>query len=163
MDKKPGGGIVGLVIGWPYLWFKILPSFMLGMAAHAFKDTLPRSRALLIALTTTAVAAANLSPHLANLVVAPALAYAIFYFAFSQAMRFHGAAQWGDFSYGTYLYAFTIQQIGERAEVGHPLGKIRDFIGAGRPRRERQQDRPRALDIEGHRNGHGATLRRVRD
>jgi hypothetical protein len=31
LDKKPGGGIVAFVIGWPYLWFKILPSFLLGM------------------------------------------------------------------------------------------------------------------------------------
>jgi peptidoglycan/LPS O-acetylase OafA/YrhL len=45
------------------------------------------------------------------LAIAPALAYATFYFAFSRSISQHEAARWGDFSYGTYLYAFPIQQM----------------------------------------------------
>ena len=111
LDKKPGGGIIGLVIGWPYLWFKILPSFLFGMVAYAFRDRLPRSRIIIAGLSTLALAACHLNAHLANLVFAPALAYATFYFAFSGSLRLHAAAGWGDFSYGTYLYAFPAQQI----------------------------------------------------
>ena len=111
MDKKPGGGIVGLIIGWPYMWFKILPSFMLGMAGYAFRDVLPRRRGVLIVLVVAAAIAAHSNQHMANLLVAPALAYCLFYFAFSPTLQLHGAAKWGDFSYGTYLYAFPIQQM----------------------------------------------------
>jgi peptidoglycan/LPS O-acetylase OafA/YrhL len=37
--------------------------------------------------------------------------YMLFYIAFSRSIRCYGAAKYGDFSYGTYLYAFPIQQL----------------------------------------------------
>lgn len=111
LGKKPGGGIIGLIIGWPYGWFVILPSFLLGMAILSFRDALPRSRALLCGLTFTAILSSWLSPHLADLLVAPALAYATFYFSFNSSVTLGGLTRWGDFSYGTYLYAFPIQQM----------------------------------------------------
>jgi peptidoglycan/LPS O-acetylase OafA/YrhL len=111
LDKKPGGGLVGLVIGWPYLWFAILPSFLLGMVAYSFQEFIPKSRLLLAVLVLTALSIAHLNHHLAHLLVAPTLAYGTFYAAFSTSVRVYGAARWGDFSYGTYLYAFPIQQM----------------------------------------------------
>src|SRR5262249_43382157 len=111
LDKKPGGGFIGYVVGWPYLWFKILPSFLLGSVVYVFQDSLPRNLALLSSLVVLVVVACNYSAHLANLLFAPALAYATFYFAFDRGIRLHRAAEFGDFSYGTYLYAFPVQQI----------------------------------------------------
>ena len=29
--RKPGGGLVGLIIGWPYEWFIVLPCFLAGV------------------------------------------------------------------------------------------------------------------------------------
>jgi peptidoglycan/LPS O-acetylase OafA/YrhL len=120
LDKKPGWGVIGLVIGWPYLWFVILPSFLLGMLANSYQKVIPRSRILLLILAVIVVAAPRLSPHLTHIVGAPALAYATFYMAFSRSISVHRAAAWGDFSYGTYLYAFPIQQM-LFASWGHAL------------------------------------------
>lgn len=121
LDKKPSGGLIETIFGWPYMWFKILPSFLLGMIAFAFQDRLPRSRALLAALLLAAIGAAHLVPHVADLLVAPALAYATFHVAFSSTINLHGIARSGDFSYGTYLYAFPIQQM-LMATHGQTLG-----------------------------------------
>jgi peptidoglycan/LPS O-acetylase OafA/YrhL len=46
---------------------------------------------------------------LVGLTFPPLVAYTMFYFAFSR--QLFDAAHYGDFSYGTYLYAYPIQQI----------------------------------------------------
>jgi peptidoglycan/LPS O-acetylase OafA/YrhL len=111
LGLKPGLGIIGVVIGWPYLWTCILPSFLLGMTAFAFREALPRSLLLLAALVAASVAAGHLSHHLANLLVAPTLAYALLFVAFHPRLRLPDTGRVGDVSYGTYLYAFPIQQM----------------------------------------------------
>jgi peptidoglycan/LPS O-acetylase OafA/YrhL len=110
LGKKPGGGIIEHVIGWPYMWLVILPSFLLGMLAYTHRDFIPRSRILLAALVAGAIISSHLNEHLANMLVAPALAYTTFYIAFDS-VKLPRASRWGDFSYGTYLYAYTIQQM----------------------------------------------------
>jgi peptidoglycan/LPS O-acetylase OafA/YrhL len=117
---KPWLGPVTTVLGWPYLWVSILPSFLLGMIAFACRDALPRSRLLLAGLVAAAVAAAHLNKHAANLVMAPALAYLLFFVAFSRTVALPNVRRYGDLSYGTYLYAFPIQQV-LVAEFGHQL------------------------------------------
>jgi peptidoglycan/LPS O-acetylase OafA/YrhL len=115
--RKPGGGFVGLIIGWPYLWFIVLPCFMCGVVAYLYRDALPRSRWLLIAGLVLLVVVANLPIDplyrklLTDMLFPPVVAYATFYIAFSENIKLHDAARWGDFSYGTYLYAFPIQLI----------------------------------------------------
>lgn len=110
-DRKPGGGLIGVIIGWPYQWFVILPSFLLGMVAHLYQTVLPRRPWLLAGLLAAAIGSAHLNIHAAHLLIAPALAYATFYVAFSPAVRLQRAGAYGDFSYGTYLYAYPIQQM----------------------------------------------------
>ena len=46
--------------------------------------------------------------------------YLLLYLAFTTDWRWTGAAKYGDFSYGIYLYAFPIQQLIMRA-LGHPV------------------------------------------
>ena len=125
--QKPGGGLIGLIVGWPYLWFVVLPCFMFGVSAYLYRAAVPRSRILLIEVVTLLVLVANLPIQplyrlaLTNLVFPPTIAYVVFYAAFSGHFRLHGAARWGDFSYGTYLYALPLQNI-LFATVGMTMG-----------------------------------------
>lgn len=110
--REPGGGIVGLIIGWPYIWFRMLPCFLVGTLAYLYRERLPRSATLLIAALTAFLLAAHfsLTRLLAQDVLLPiVVAYAMLYLAF--AVRMPDAARFGDFSYGSYLYAYPIQQI----------------------------------------------------
>jgi peptidoglycan/LPS O-acetylase OafA/YrhL len=117
MHVTPGFGYVGVIFGWPYEWTKIGPSFLLGMIAYAYRQELPRSAALLFGLVLTSIAACHLNANVANMLVAPTLAYGVFMVAFTDRIAVHEATRYGDFSYGTYLYAFPIQQMLE-ATVG---------------------------------------------
>ena len=46
-----------------------------------------------------------------RLLFPPTLTYLIFYVAFSSKVSAHGAARYGNFSYGSYLYALPIQHM----------------------------------------------------
>jgi peptidoglycan/LPS O-acetylase OafA/YrhL len=113
--RKPGGGIVGVIIGWPYEWFKVLPCFLAGALIYLYRDAIPRRLGIALLGPLLVVAITNLpisSPWkfaLVGLTFPPLLAYSVFYFAFSGQIA--DAGRYGDFSYGTYLYAFPIQQI----------------------------------------------------
>jgi peptidoglycan/LPS O-acetylase OafA/YrhL len=115
--RRPGGGLVETIFGFPYLWFNVLPPFLLGGAVYLYRDRLPRSALLLAYLILATVAAGHLPlseiprTTLTRLLMPLTLTYVIFYVAFSPALRVHDAARYGDFSYGTYLYAFPIQQM----------------------------------------------------
>jgi peptidoglycan/LPS O-acetylase OafA/YrhL len=111
LHVTPGLGYFGVIFGWPYEWTKIGPSFLLGMIAYAFRQTLPRSVALLLGLALASIAACHLNASVANMLVAPTLAYGVFMAAFTDRITLHEATRYGDFSYGTYLYAFPIQQM----------------------------------------------------
>ena len=125
---KPRIGRAEIVIGSVYVWTEILPSFLAGMVIYAFADRIPRSRAIVAAFALGAVASAHISPHLASLTITPALAYIIFYIGFSET-RLPDAADKGDFSYGTYLYAFPIQQM-LAASFGDRLSFTTYFIAS---------------------------------
>lgn len=106
---RPFLGPVSAIIGWQYIWTKMGPCFLLGMLAYSYRKPLPRSRALLAALLGSAVIACHINQHVADLILPPALAYAVLYVAFGHPLP-SPPNRW-DFSYGTYLYAFPIQQI----------------------------------------------------
>lgn len=108
--KMPALEPINTIFGWPYFWTKIGPSFLLGMIAYAYRDRLPRRPQILVGLILAAWMACWISHYLADWLVAPAMAYLVFYAAFSEKIRLRGAAKYGDFSYGCYLYAFPIQR-----------------------------------------------------
>ncbi|MBW8911024.1 MAG: acyltransferase [Sphingomonas sp.] len=116
--RHPGGTpLIREVIGWPYRWFWVLPNFLAGMIAYLYRDLWRRS----VLIGVAGVAACLIVFHLpgqpvlatvaAHLLVPPALAYLVFWFAFHPAINLHRTSRFGDFSYGTYLYAFAIQQM----------------------------------------------------
>lgn len=115
--RRPGGGLVEAIIGFPYLWFSVLPPFLLGGAVYLYRDKLPRRATLVILLVLATVGAAHLPLRdplrtaVTHLLLPPTLAYCVFYTAFNAGLHGEDAARHGDFSYGTYLYAFPIQQM----------------------------------------------------
>ena len=108
--RQPGGGILDEIIGWPYLWFSIAPCFLIGALAHLFNEKIPRSGLLLLSFIIALIISAHTSKIACDLLFPIAAAYGTFYAAFS-ATRLPDAAKFGDFSYGTYLYGFPIQQM----------------------------------------------------
>lgn len=107
---KPSGGIIGDIVGWPYLWLSIAPCFLAGVLAYLYRDELPRSRALAVGFFAALILSAHLSDLLCDALFPIVTAYLTFYFAFSSS-RIPDAAMFGDFSYGTYLYGFPIEQM----------------------------------------------------
>jgi peptidoglycan/LPS O-acetylase OafA/YrhL len=117
LDKKPGLGIFGAIFGWPYEWLLVLPCFLVGTAFFLLREQIPRSRFMLVAIVTCFVVAcyaplgAKWQKILAEATFPAAMGYSVFYFAFSRTFKFSKVGAHGDFSYGTYLYAFPIQQM----------------------------------------------------
>ncbi|MBW8911155.1 MAG: acyltransferase, partial [Sphingomonas sp.] len=116
--RKPGGSeLVRAAIGWPYLWFQILPNFLAGMIAYLYRNAIPRSTLLLGVGVFACLMAFQLGGRspvgivAAHLLAPPVLTYLVLWFAFHPAIALSAAARYGDFSYGTYLYAFVIQQM----------------------------------------------------
>lgn len=107
---KPGGGVVGVIVGWPYLWFSIGPCFLMGVLVYLYQKVLPRSPILLLSLVAALLAAAHTSKIACDFIFPITTAYATFFIAFGRA-KIPDAARYGDFSYGTYLYGFPIQQM----------------------------------------------------
>jgi peptidoglycan/LPS O-acetylase OafA/YrhL len=104
-----GGGLLGKIVGWPNLWFRMAPLFMAGMLVCLYREKVPRSGRLALLGLAFLVACARFSPIAADAVLPLTVGYAVFYWAFSRQLL--QAAKYGDYSYGTYLYAFPIQQL----------------------------------------------------
>jgi peptidoglycan/LPS O-acetylase OafA/YrhL len=85
------------------------PLFMAGMLVCLYREKVPRSGWLALFGLTFLVVCARFSPIAADVVLPLTVSYAVFYWAFSRQLL--QAAKYGDYSYGTYLYAFPIQQL----------------------------------------------------
>jgi peptidoglycan/LPS O-acetylase OafA/YrhL len=107
--KSWGGGVLAKVVGWPNLWFRMAPCFMVGMLAYLYRDVIPRSRWIVLTALALLVICSRFTPLTARALLPIVLAYTVFYFAFCR--QLFQAAKYGDFSYGVYLYAFPIQQL----------------------------------------------------
>jgi hypothetical protein len=107
--KLWGGGIIAQVVGWPNFWFRMAPCFMAGMLVYLYRDLIPRSGWVVLIGLVLLVVGARFFPLAARAFLPIILAYTVFYCAFCR--QFWQAAKYGDFSYGTYLYAFPIQQL----------------------------------------------------
>ena len=105
-----GGKLLGVIVGVPQFWARLLPLYLSGVVFYLYRERIPLN-SLIAAACALALSFACFFQ--AGLAVAFPLAgaYLLFWFAFTPAIRLHRTGQFGDFSYGTYLYAFPIEQL----------------------------------------------------
>lgn len=101
-------------IGDPGKWARLLSYFLSGTVAYLFRSQIPRRLDLfLLAAVGFGLTIAFAPPAVASAIKPPLLAYVLFWFATARIPRLAEFKTWlgGDYSYGTYLYAFPIQQL----------------------------------------------------
>ncbi|RYF09581.1 MAG: acyltransferase [Oxalobacteraceae bacterium] len=115
--RHPNVGLLSPFIGYAYFWFDVLPPFMLGGCAYLYRDRIPRSGVMVMIASVLVVASAHLPvaqvyrDTLTHTLFPPVFCYALFYLVFDTRVPKFETSKFGDMSYGTYLYAFPIQQM----------------------------------------------------
>jgi peptidoglycan/LPS O-acetylase OafA/YrhL len=108
----PSGAILGQIFGYPLYWATVLPFYLAGMIFQLYGGhTLLRTP--MVALAAVVLVSSNFIPHGLGLVVTMPTCGAYLLMALAYLPRLHplNLGRFGDFSYGTYLYAFPIQQL----------------------------------------------------
>jgi len=82
--------------------------FALGMLAYLWRETIPLSR--VVALALLVLLAVDPGGLVRGALFAPVLAYLVLTFAYHPRLRWRAYQRAGDYSYGLYVYAFPIQQ-----------------------------------------------------
>jgi len=106
----PGGKILGLIFGFPLFWAIVLPFFLAGSLFHLFGGAALLRRPLMIAALAILVAS-NFIPNGLMVTLPICGAYLLLGLAYMPLLRPLNLGRFGDFSYGTYLYAYPIQQM----------------------------------------------------
>ena len=114
-----GGKLLGAALGSPQFWARLLPLYLAGVLFYEFRQHIPLSARLALGAVAALVAGCWFSFGW-TLLFPLAGAYLLLWFAFTPAVRLHRFGRFGDFSYGTYLYAFPIEQLLVQA-FGHPV------------------------------------------
>jgi peptidoglycan/LPS O-acetylase OafA/YrhL len=115
MELRPHPRLVGLMsLGLP---------FLVGMAFHVWRRAIPLSPLLLLLLWAVAAAAWAVPPLFVP-VLSVALAYSVFLFGYARSTPLARLRLPGDYSYGTYVYAFPIQQLVAASGIVDPLTGI---------------------------------------
>ena len=106
----PGGMIFGKIFGFPLFWAIVLPFFLAGSIFHLFGGPALLKRPLLIAAGVLLVAS-NFIPHAYVITLPTCGSYLLMGLAYLPLLHPLNLGRYGDFSYGTYLYAFPIEQL----------------------------------------------------
>jgi peptidoglycan/LPS O-acetylase OafA/YrhL len=106
----PGGKILGLIFGFPLFWAIVLPFFLAGSLFHLFGGTGLFRRPLMIAALAILVVS-NFIPNGLFVTLPVCGAYLLLGLAYLPLLRPLNLGRFGDFSYGTYLYAYPIPQL----------------------------------------------------
>jgi peptidoglycan/LPS O-acetylase OafA/YrhL len=123
-----GGKQLGLVFGPPQIWARMLPMYLAGVVFYLYRDKIPlRAGLAVISLAGLLVASTFYSGW--TFFFPFAGTYLIFWFAFTPSIRLQHFGRFGDFSYGTYLYAFPVEQMLVQW-FGHPVAPWLLFVCA---------------------------------
>jgi len=123
-----GGKVLGVVLSSPQLWARLLPLYLAGVIFYLYRDRIGMSGWLALVSAAMLVLAARI-PYGCAALFPFAGTYLVFYLAFAPWLRLHRAGRFGDFSYGTYLYAFPIMQLLMHG-IGHTIAPLLLFVYA---------------------------------
>lgn len=105
-----GGKQLGLIFGPPQIWARMLPLYLSGVVFYLYRDRIPM-RGWIAGLSLAAMVGASFFYSGWTIFFPLAGTYLTFWFAFTPVVRLRHFGRFGDFSYGTYLYAFPIEQL----------------------------------------------------
>ncbi len=106
----PGGMLLGRIFGFPLSWVRVLPFFLGGMFLALAEERVELRPSFAVVSSLLLVVATPFA--YVPLIVYPIFgSYLLLYVALSPRTLYLNLGRWGDFSYGTYLYAFPIQQL----------------------------------------------------
>lgn len=113
------GGLLRSLLGVPEIWARLLPFYLGGTVFYLFRDRI-RWNGWAALGCVAALLAASFFP-LGWVTVFPLVGpYVTFFIAFHPVPVLQDVGRFGDFSYGTYLYAFPMQQLLMEA-LGHTV------------------------------------------
>jgi peptidoglycan/LPS O-acetylase OafA/YrhL len=110
-DLRPGGGVFGVVFGYPPFWARLLPYYLAGSVFYLYRDHLPLRWPIAAVALITLVLSLKLAHWGVALTFPVALGYVLIFVAHLSLPVLRSWSKPGDFSYGMYLYAFPIQQL----------------------------------------------------
>ncbi len=110
MRWHPRGSVVFSIFGLPDFWARLMPLYLAGMVFYLYRDRIAYTwRGFLLA--SVASLSSLFLPGAWALVFPIAGCYALFHLAYVPKGTLNRFGRFGDLSYGTYLFAFPIQQI----------------------------------------------------
>ncbi|MDE1163416.1 MAG: acyltransferase [Acidobacteriaceae bacterium] len=105
-----GGKFLGVLLGSPQLWARLLPYYLAGVVFYLYRRNIPHRAVMALVAVVMLVIAARVPYGIAA--VFPVVGtYLAFYLAYAPWLPLKQAGRFGDFSYGLYLYAFPVQQM----------------------------------------------------
>jgi peptidoglycan/LPS O-acetylase OafA/YrhL len=107
---------LALILSHQYFWDRVLlrgpliPAYLAGMIFYLYRERIAHSTAW-AGISICILGFSCVVPGTWQLAFPVAGAYLVFWFGFHARVQLHDFSRFGDFSYGTYLYAFPIQQL----------------------------------------------------
>jgi len=106
----PAGSFLGQIFGYPPFWATVLPFYLAGTIFQIYGGY-PLLRTPWIIAAAVVLVASNFVPHGLAVTMPICGSYLLMALAYLPWLHPLNLGRFGDFSYGTYLYAFPIQQL----------------------------------------------------